>query len=300
MIEQKSQRLMTACAEGNLELVTRIASKFDSTKELCQVEPSSGYSPLMMAARHGHLEVVEALIGLGHDCDEISRDPNNNNILMIAAEHGHQAVFEVYANKFPRSVQMCNKQGWSPMIAAARYGAIRMVETLLHLGADMHHRDEEGSTALHHAAAYGHLQTISLLIEKGCSATIKNNGGWTPVDFAYSDKVSAHMEECLRSLGRMSMSSSPSSFSSLYSAANGQESSQDTLASSPEDHPPVKTTKRTPGPLPLPTNIGRKESWASLTNGPLSPILATISGATSPRLVPSNAWSEFKRVVQLH
>ncbi|KAF9994913.1 hypothetical protein BGZ80_000539, partial [Entomortierella chlamydospora] len=73
MIEQKAQRLMTACQEGNLELVNRIASKFESTVELCQVEPSSGYTPLMMAARHGHLEVVEALIRLGHDREEISR-----------------------------------------------------------------------------------------------------------------------------------------------------------------------------------------------------------------------------------
>ncbi|KAK3838324.1 MAG: hypothetical protein JOS17DRAFT_281893 [Linnemannia elongata] len=73
MIEQKSQRLMAACTEGNLELVNRIASKFDSIQELCETEPSSGYTPLMMAARHGHLEVVEALIRLGHDRAETSR-----------------------------------------------------------------------------------------------------------------------------------------------------------------------------------------------------------------------------------
>ncbi|KAF9437238.1 Ankyrin repeat domain-containing protein 17 [Entomortierella beljakovae] len=299
MIELKSQRLMTACLEGNLELVNRIASKFETTKELCEIEPASGYTPLMMAARHGHVEIVEALIRLGHDRDEISRDPNRNNILMITAEHGHQAIFEVYATKFPRSVEMCNKQGWSPLIAAARYGAVIMVEILLQLGADMNHRDEEGNTALHHAASYGHLQTISLLIERGSSATIKNNGGWTAQDFAFSDKVSAYMEDCWRSLAR-SMTSSPSSFSSLYSS-NGNDSSLDTLSSSPESLSSVSTTtKKRPTPL-ISTNSRNKESWVN--NGPLSPILASISGATSPRLAPSNAWSEFKRVVvkqQLH
>ncbi|KAF9556719.1 hypothetical protein BGW38_009179, partial [Lunasporangiospora selenospora] len=55
-------------------------------------------------------------------------DTSNNNILMIAAENGHQAVFELYANTFPRSVHMCNKQGWSPLTAAARHGAVQMVE----------------------------------------------------------------------------------------------------------------------------------------------------------------------------
>lgn len=56
------------------------------------------------------------------------QDLNNNNILMIAAEHGHLAIFEVYATKFPRVVEMSNKKGWTALTTAARYGAIGMVE----------------------------------------------------------------------------------------------------------------------------------------------------------------------------
>lgn len=73
MIEQKAQRLLAACAEGNLDLVNRIASKFETPEEMCETDPTSGYSPLMMAARHGHLEIAEVLIRLGHDRAEISR-----------------------------------------------------------------------------------------------------------------------------------------------------------------------------------------------------------------------------------
>ncbi|KAG0033372.1 hypothetical protein BGZ81_008582 [Podila clonocystis] len=296
MIEQKAQRLLAACSEGNLDLVNRIASKFESPEEMCETDPASGYSPLMMAARHGHVEIAEVLIRLGHDRAEISRDANNNNVLMITAEHGHQAVFELYANNFPRAIQLCNNKGWSPLTTAARFGAAGMVEILLHLGADLNHKDDDGSTALHHAAAYGHLQTIALLIEKGGSSTIKNNGGWTALDFAFSGQVAAFMEERWRSMNRRSMSSH-SSFSSLHSASGHDSTgSQQGFSTSPKSmsgsHP------HHPVPAPL-TNASRKESWTSLSNGPLSPILASISGATSP-ILPSNAWSEFKRVVAKH
>lgn len=47
---------------------------------------------------------------------------------MIAAEHGHLAIFEVYATKFPRVVEMSNKKGWTALTTAARFGAIGMVE----------------------------------------------------------------------------------------------------------------------------------------------------------------------------
>ncbi|KAF9381866.1 hypothetical protein CPB97_007520 [Podila verticillata] len=292
MIEQKAQRLLAACAEGNLDLVNRIASKFETPEEMCETDPASGYSPLMMAARHGHLEIAEVLIRLGHDRAEISRDANNNNILMITAEHGHQAVFELYANNFPRAIQLCNNKGWSPLTTAARFGAAGMVEILLHLGADLNHKDDDGSTALHHAAAYGHLQTITLLIEKGGSSTIKNNGGWTALDFAFSGQVAAFMEERWRSLHRRSMSSH-SSFSSLHSASGQDAVPSQAFSTSPKSMSGSHPNHPVPAPL---TSASRKESWTSLSNGPLSPILASISGATSP-ILPSNAWSEFKRVV---
>ncbi|KAG0341055.1 hypothetical protein BG004_006173 [Podila humilis] len=302
MIEQKAQRLLAACQEGNLDLVNRIAAKFDTPEEMCEADAASGCTPLMMAARHGHVEIAQVLVKLGHDRTEISRDANNNNILMVTAEHGHQAVFELYANNFPRAIHLCNNKGWSPLTTAARFGAAAMVEILLHLGADLNHKDEDGSTALHHAAAYGHLQTIALLIEKGGSATIKNNGGWSALDFAFSDKVAAYMEDCWRQLHRRSMSSQ-SSFSSLHSASGG--GGQDAaggltgLSSSPKSLSDIHPHHPRPAPL---TTTSRKESWTNLSNGPLSPILASISGATSP-ILPSNAWSEFKRVVvkqQLH
>ncbi|KAF9158269.1 hypothetical protein DFQ27_007164 [Actinomortierella ambigua] len=288
MTENKSQRLIQACIDGNVELVSRIAAKFDNVQKMTEPDPVHGRSPLMTAARYGHDAVVQRLLELGHDKAEISRDPYDNNILMIAAQHGHLAVFDRYAHAFPRVVHLTNNQGRTALIAAARYGHVEMVKC------------------------------IETLIQQGIDTSIKNQDGWTALAFAFSDSVAEHMEACRRShMGDSEATAEPSpsttdtpSTPELHVQKRLQPRRNNTAPglSLPKMRPrslissPSSPTTATWASLKLEGTF-RKDTWAS----PLPPLLATLSTATSPRLGPSaaaaaanSAWNEFKRVVVKH
>jgi cytohesin len=58
------------------------------------------------------------------------------------------------------------------------------VEALLAHGASVDHRDDQGSTALHHPANMGHLETCRALLAAGADANAQDSYGNTPLYFA--------------------------------------------------------------------------------------------------------------------
>jgi ankyrin repeat protein len=78
--------------------------------------------------------------------------------------------------------------GWdsSPLMEAACKGHLEVVKLLLSSGADIHHKDKIGVTALHWAARWGHLEVVKELMKNGARVEADNDGR-TPKDFATSD-----------------------------------------------------------------------------------------------------------------
>ena len=72
---------------------------------------------------------------------------------------------------------------------AARNGYDHIVEYLIKIGVDLNKTQNNGSTALHGAAFYGHESTVKLLIETGCSPYIKNYFGNLAESEAYNDSI---------------------------------------------------------------------------------------------------------------
>ncbi|MFZ0535804.1 MAG: ankyrin repeat domain-containing protein [Candidatus Sulfotelmatobacter sp.] len=58
---------------------------------------------------------------------------------------------------------------------------VKNVQLLLDSGADIEARDEEGSTPLMRAAAFGQTETFKLLLERGAKINVRDQGGLTPL-----------------------------------------------------------------------------------------------------------------------
>src|SRR5919108_391153 len=80
------------------------------------------------------------------------------------------------------------------LIAAVRSKSSAYVERLI--GDDfaiVQARDAAGSTLLHHAAGFGALETMALLLDRGADANAKNRRGSTPLHWAVHDQAKVRL-----------------------------------------------------------------------------------------------------------
>jgi ankyrin repeat protein len=67
-------------------------------------------------------------------------------------------------------------------------GGLEVARLLIHAGANINRQCEHGRTALHMAAAWGHLDVVQLLLENGADASISDDKGMTPLMIAEGSK----------------------------------------------------------------------------------------------------------------
>jgi hypothetical protein len=181
---------------------------------------------LTVASQYGHATVVTALLAFATEhsiplSDVITRDVVNKTI-----DGGHAVVFEALATAYPEVIEIRIGHGHERLLyEAVRRRHPDIVAALLELGADplhpvapggrqlMNFRSSlmsfaamiegprttamlldrgvpiAGTAALHTAAAFGHLDTMRLLMQHGADLeeVVPGWKGWTPTHFAASE-----------------------------------------------------------------------------------------------------------------
>jgi ankyrin repeat protein len=122
-------------------------------------------SPFLYAGAEGKLEILKMTVAAGADLKSINR--YGGTALTPAAHHGHVEVVE-YLLTTTIDVNQVNNLGWTALLEAVILGDGRppypkIVELLLHHGADMTLGDDQGVTALKHARARNQDEIIALL-----------------------------------------------------------------------------------------------------------------------------------------
>jgi ankyrin repeat protein len=179
--------LALAAANGNasvLELLIKAGA--DPNAPSAQAEPV-----LMTAARSGSVDAVRCLIE--HGADVNAREPwQGETALMWAAGLDHPAVVKLLiqhgaqidarstAPDFPRKqsgLSVLPRGRWTPLMYAARQGALEGTRALAAAGANLDLKDPDGTTALVLAIINVHYDTAAALIEAGADPNLADDTG---------------------------------------------------------------------------------------------------------------------------
>jgi ankyrin repeat protein len=83
--------------------------------------------------------------------------------LHFAARNGQGEACRVLVSTCRVNIDSLDSYGWTPLIVAANYNELQIVEVLLELGADIALRDADDKTALDRAREGGHAEVAALL-----------------------------------------------------------------------------------------------------------------------------------------
>ncbi|RWS25067.1 Ankyrin repeat domain-containing protein 50-like protein [Leptotrombidium deliense] len=176
-----------------------------------------GRTPLHLAAKHGNVDVIEALCDVGGDTLINSKDNDGNIALHESALNGHVDACKILmAEDNVNSLSHCGKtalrmaalnghvnvislavengadinyidaDGRSTLYCVASSSdddpvSLEILRHLASLGADLEARDFEKRTALHVASWQGHRNTVKTLLECGADVNACDGEGRTPL-----------------------------------------------------------------------------------------------------------------------
>ncbi|CAH0050248.1 unnamed protein product [Clonostachys solani] len=135
-------------------------------------------TPLMLAARHGHLAIVKLLLNAGADVN-VQGGPNDN-ALLCALQGNHREVVDVLLNH-NANIHAGHYMANSALATATNHGSPALLARLLDMGTG----DLNLDYALYLAAERGNLEMVQLLLVRGAGLEHDGAGpGATPLMIA--------------------------------------------------------------------------------------------------------------------
>lgn len=165
--------LVYATMKGSAECVSALLKE---AVDVGSTRPSGDLSPLSLASKSGHVNVV--LLLLQHGAQSV---PNSNGEYPIhqAAQEGHGDVCRVLL-QYAGWDTPDKYHEWTPLFHAARHGRDTCIQIFLEAGCRVNLIDEFGHLAVHYAAWYGHHDCANRLLEAG--SAIGPGGELVPIE----------------------------------------------------------------------------------------------------------------------
>ncbi len=189
--------LMLACRYGaahNVDLLWPTGeNQLDVIKKKKDKE---GYNCMYYAVRYGQVECVRKLVE--RDFKKVPYFPVNKNRetpLMLAAKHGHTEIVKYLVERCgARLIGKTDKFKKTALIHAVKNGNFDIVKLLMENGASPYFADSSDNLPIHYAVAFGWLDITRLLVE-GANCKLNSFNAWryTPLNLA----IKKHHNELL-------------------------------------------------------------------------------------------------------
>jgi cytohesin len=167
-----------AAKSGDLE---KVKTLLKDNPELVNNKDTNGWTPLFLAARNDHADVVDLLLTNGADVNATNK--SGMTALRVAVGGRHQDVAELLL-AHGADINARENNGGTLLIGAAYNGHADMVKFLLDHGADVNARDNSW-TPLLAAVFFNHKDIAAMLLAKNADVNATNNLG-TSLDRAAS------------------------------------------------------------------------------------------------------------------
>ncbi|AMK77422.1 MULTISPECIES: ankyrin repeat domain-containing protein [Methylomonas] len=124
---------------------------------------ADGYTPLNLAAYHGHLPAVQVLHNAG--ANPCAEDGKGNNALMGVAFKGDTPTARWFLNHSGCDVNRQNHAGQTALMMASLFGREEIIQLLMQHGAHADIQDLQGNSATSLAQAQG-LNRVATIIRQ--------------------------------------------------------------------------------------------------------------------------------------
>ena len=134
---------------------------------------SKGFTPLHIAALTAQEQLVNILLSNGAKA---------TGIPVITAYYGlTPKIVDLLLTRGANVSAIDSRWNKTALTWTAEFGSPTTLKVLLGHGANLHHQDKQGSSALHYAAANARNESITLLLDAGADPNLLDSGGRTPL-----------------------------------------------------------------------------------------------------------------------